>query len=62
MNIEAIDNSTGYVLLDDLGQIYVTGQSITADSNEINGTVPGVSPVLQILTTIEVTVPQDYKI
>ena len=62
MNIEAIDNSTGYVLLDDLDQIYVTGQSITADSNEINGTVPGVSPVLQILTTIEVTVPQDYKI
>ena len=55
-NIDATDNSTGYVLLDDLSELYISGQSIIADTNEINGTVPGVAPILQILTTLEVMV------
>ena len=40
--------------MDDHSQLYLSGQSLIADTNEINGTVPGLAPLLQILTTIEV--------
>ena len=54
VNLAAIDNSTGHVLLDNFDLIDKSGQSVTAVTSEVNGTVRVDAPLLQIMTTITV--------
>ena len=56
VNVEAIDNSTGHVLLDDTGLMDRAGQTITATSMAVNGSTVVNAPLLQIMVTIEVRI------